>query len=143
MTSDIELKILSPIEWKEMAENAHLAVFNEIWDKEIERIDFALVTVLKRTNTIISYLTAQKIDSDTAYAQYGGAFDSYKGTAIVYLSFHYMIEFLKSNFKRVTTLVENNNYPMLKFYMKESFQITGIRYFKNSTFLENTFEIRN
>lgn len=139
MTSDIQVQIVSPKDWKEMAEHAHLAVFGEGWDKELERIDFALVTVLKRTNTIISYLTAQVVDADTAYLQYGGAFESYKGTAIVFISFSKMIESLKNEYKKITTLVDNNNYPMLKFYMKENFLTTGIRYFKGHTYLENSF----
>lgn len=139
MSPEIEVKIVPPQEWKEMAENAHLAVFNEGWDKELERVDFALVTVLKRTNTIVSYLTAQVVSQDTVYMQYGGAFESYKGTAIVYVSFSKMIELLKREYKKLTTLVGNSNYPMLKFYMKENFVVTGIRYFKGSIFLENSF----
>ena len=32
-----------PKDWKILSKNAHIAVFNEDWDDEIERIDFALL----------------------------------------------------------------------------------------------------
>lgn len=141
MTSEILVKQITPIEWKDMAENAHVSVFNENWDKELERIDFALVMVLKSTNMLISYATAQIIDPTHVYLQYGGAFPSYKGSPIVYLSFREMIDSLKKIFKTITTLVENTNYAMLKFYMKENFVITGIRYFQSAVLLENSYEV--
>lgn len=128
--------------WKEtMSENAHLSVFDETWSKELERVDFALLMIESESNTVISYATAQEVDKNTVYLQYGGALPSFKGTVITYKSFCEMLELLKEKYTKIVTLVENTNYPMLKFYMKQMFKVTGIRYFKNSILLENSYEI--
>lgn len=136
----IEVKKIAPKEWYELAEAAHIAVFDESWDKNMERIDFAMVMVQTDTNTLISYATAQVVDPSTVYLQYGGVFPKFRGTPLSFLSFKEMLDVLKKSFKKIVTLVENNNYPMLRFYIKEFFLITGIRYFKNHIYLENTYE---
>lgn len=140
MTREILVKTVTPQDWKVLAENAHLVVFEEKWDKELERIDFALVMVKKETNELIAYTTCQIIAPKTIYLQYGGAFPKYKGTAISFLAFQEMLKDLKNQYSKIVTLVENTNYPMLKFYMKEYFTITGIRYFGSHIFLENQYE---
>lgn len=135
----ISVKVLLPHQWKEMAENAHVAVFDETWDKNLERITFALLMVDKE-DQIISYATAQEIDKETVYLQYGGAFPKFRGSPVVYKSFCEMVDFLKKSYKTIRTYVENVNYPMLKFYMKNNFLVTGVRYFKEFTLLENCYE---
>lgn len=135
----INVKVLTPQDWKVLAENAHLVVFDETWDKELERISFALLMIDEK-DVPISYATAQEVDENTVYLQYGGAFPSYKGSATVYRSFEKMLQLLRSQYKVVKTYVENDNYPMLKFYMKNNFCVTGIRYFKDAVLLENSYE---
>lgn len=140
MTGEILVKEIAPREWKALAEDAHLSVFDELWDKDLERIDFAMIMTMKETDQLISYATAQKVDEQTIYLQYGGAFPTYKGTPITFLSFKEMLTHLKLKYSKIVTLVENNNYPMLRFYMKEFFLITGIRYFGEHILLENSYE---
>lgn len=136
----IEVKRIDPAEWKWMAKNAHVAVFDETWNAELERISFALLMVQAETNRLISYATVQVIDPQTVYLQYGGVFPKFRGTPLSFLSFKEMLIELKKSFSKIITLVENSNYPMLRFYMKEFFVITGIRYFKEHILLENTYE---
>lgn len=136
----IEVKQVDPITWKDMAENAHLAVFDENWQRDLERIDFALLMIHKETDQAVAYVTVQKIDESTAYIQYGGAFEKFRKTGITFEAFNSMLEYLQKSFKKIITLVENNNSSMLKFYMKKNFLITGVRYFKEHIFLENYYE---
>lgn len=143
MTAEILVKEVEPQLWRQMAEDAHVSVFNEHWDAGLERIDFALVMVHKDSDKIISYATATNIDSSTVYLSYGGAFPTFKGTPITFMSFQHMLDHLKRRYKRIVTLVENTNTAMLRFYMKEKFLITGIRYFGESIFLENTYDFND
>lgn len=136
----IEVKVITPKEWFDLAENAHTAVFKEYWNKNLERIDFALLMVKKETDEVVSYATVQIRDSNSAYLQYGGAFPKFQGTPIIFLSFQEMLKTLKKEYKKITTLVENNNYAMLRFYIKEYFKIIGIRYFKNHILLVHQYE---
>lgn len=136
----IEVIEVSPKSWKEMAENAHKSVFDESWDKELERVDLALLMINKEVDDVISYVTIQIKAKGLVYLQYGGTFKKYRGSIMSFKSFSAMLEHLKSRFTQIVTLVENTNYPMLKFYMKENFKITGIRYFKDSILLENHYE---
>lgn len=122
-----------------MSESAHQGVFGERWDKDIERVDFAMLMVLKPSDKVVSYATAQEVDADTVYLQYGGAFDAYRNQPVVFYSFVAMLEFLSSNYKKIVTLVENTNQTMLRFYMKAGFLITGIRYWGDHVFLENSY----
>ena len=136
----IDVKLIEPRIWKTMAADAHLSVFKEQWDAELETIDFAMLMVLQSSDTAVSYATVQEMDDKSVYLQYGGVFPDFKGTMISYRSFHQMIERLKQDYKKITTFVENTNYSMLKFYMKENFKITGIRFFGDLTLLENNYE---
>lgn len=134
------VKKVTPQVWKGLAEAAHVAVFDESWDAKLETIDFALLMVSRDSDRIISYATFQKLDSMEVYIQYGGAFPIYLGTPMVFTSFRKMLETLKLEYRKISTLVENNNLVMLKFYMKEGFLTTGIRYFKDLILLKQTYE---
>lgn len=135
----MQLDFVSPEHWKQLASAAHLVVFDEHWDEMLERISYAII-MLTDKKEMVAYATIQLIDNDTAYLQYGGAFPTFKGTSIVFKAFQTMINCLKSKYKKLVTMIENDNYPMLKFYMKENFLITGIRYFNGFTLLENSYE---
>lgn len=133
------LDFIEPKDWKVLASNAHLVVFDETWDEMIERISYAII-ILTEKREMVAYATIQLIDNQTAYLSYGGAFPTFKGTSIVFKAFETMIVALKLKYKKLITMVENDNYPMLKFYMKVGFLIKGIRYFNGFTLLENSYE---
>jgi len=119
-----------PHEWRLVSEDAHLATFNELRPCDMNRIDFALVVWDKNP---LGYMTCREFDSETIYISYGGAFEkSFK----VLEGYKAMLNSLKETYKRATTLVENNNIPMLKMAMSQGFLITGIKNFKNQIYLE-------
>lgn len=136
----IVVKRVEKDQWKELSVNAHIASFSELWDADIERISYALLMVQSDDDVVAGFATVQDIDAKTAYLQYGGVFERYKNTAVAFRGFHELIKFVQDRYDKIITLVENKNFPMLKFYMKEGFLVTGIRYFKDRILLENTYE---
>lgn len=119
-----------PNEWKLVSEDAHLMTFNELRPESLSRIDFALVVWDEKP---LGYITCREFDSETIYISYGGAFEkSFK----VLEGYKTMLNHLKETYKRATTLVENNNIPMLKMAMSQGFLVTGIKNFKNQIYLE-------
>lgn len=123
-----------------MSVNAHLAVFTEQWSLDLERIDFALLTV-DENDIPLQYVTIREKDSKTAYLQYGGSFPSVKGTVLSRKSFRAILDELdRTGYERVTFLVENTNKPMLKLALIEDFLITGVRIWDGSVLIEHLKE---
>lgn len=133
----MELKVLSSDEWSVFAEAAHLAVFGEHRPSSMNRIDFALVS--EKDGVPMSYTTIREVDSESVYMNYGGSFPSAKGTIYSMKSYIAFIDFLKSKYQNITTLIENTNTPMLKFAMKAGLVVIGVRTFKKSILLEHAF----
>lgn len=129
---------LTKDEWKDYSKAAHELAFNEQWNPEIERIDYAMLLVNEEDP--VAYVTLKETGEHSVYIQYGGAFQNIKGTTLSYKAFARMIHDLQKKYKRITTLVENNNWGMLKFYWSTKFRVTGLRYFKSAIFLELTCE---
>lgn len=125
-------------EWKIIAEDAHLVVFNERRPADVNRIDFAMLSV--ENGIPQSYMTGREFDSETAYMQYGGSFPSAKGSIHSFISYSMFVDSLLSKYVRITTLIENTNHVMMKFAMKKGLLIVGIRYFKGQVFLEHMIE---
>lgn len=134
----IQARYMTKDEWKQMSSNAHMLAFNETWNEELERIDFAMLLV--KDEEPVAYATLKEDGEKSIYIQYGGAFPNARQTVVSYKAFARMVDELLKNYKKITTLVENNNWGMLKYYWSARFKVTGIRYFKNLTFLEMTFE---
>ena len=136
----IEVKKLSKEVWKELAENAHLVVFNEVRLNEQNRIDFALLAV---DETPLQYVTCRELDDETLYWQYGGSFPSCRGTPKSFLAYNAIIQACKDlGYKRISFLVENNNFPMLKFAIAAKCNIVGMRTFNGSVWLEHLKEFK-
>ncbi len=130
-------------DWSELAEKAHLIVFNEIKKPEMDRIDFALM-VETEGGIPMQYATCQERDRDTIYFQYGGSFPDTKGTT---KSLRCMQEILKwteqAGYRYVAFLVENVNQAMLKLAMHTGFIIVGIRNFRGMILLEHVREFKD
>jgi hypothetical protein len=131
---------LTPQEWDQYAEKAHLICFDEVMDADINRIDFALV--IHEDDVPLSYTTCREFDKNTVYMQFGGAFPSAKNTLKSFFSYKVMLDTLSEKYMRATTLIENTNLPMIKFAMKAGFKIIGVRYYKGSILLEHLLEWR-
>lgn len=130
----IALKKLTPVEWAVLSEKAHQVVFDKKRPASMERIDYALLAT--ENDLLVGYLTARELDADSVYWQFGGAFPD---TAALKVFFAYQ-QFLnwtkEQGYKRITTLVENENLRYLKLAMKFGFRIIGCRFFEGEVLVE-------
>ncbi len=136
MRNEITIKKISKEDWYQLASPAHEAVFNEKWDAGLERIDFALLSV-DAENMLIQYATIREMDRDSCFLNYGGSFPKYRGSIHALQSFRAILDWLYSNYKNVSFLTENINWPMLKFAIREKFRVIGVRTFKGHVMLEH------
>ena len=121
-------------DWDNLSGFAHLTVFNEKRDSSFDRCDYALLAEEK--DTLIGYVTVRELDAESAYWQFGGAFPpgvkSHKIVEAHLLGVHYM----SSRYKRITTLIENDNYACLKLSFHHGFKIIGCRMFGGQVLVE-------
>jgi RimJ/RimL family protein N-acetyltransferase len=141
MPRTFHIRKLSPEEWTLISENAHRAMFKENRAASLDRISFAII--VEDEGGLCGYLTARELDAENVYWQFGGAFP---GTHSSHKAFEYygaLIEKMKElGYKRITTLVENDNVRYLKLAMHFGFRIIGVRIFKGTVLVEllNDFE---
>lgn len=123
--------------WKrEWAEMAHKVVFEKHRPGSVDRIDYALLIVNTELNKPAGFCTVRELDSESVYWQYGGTFPETIGTTWVASVYHALIEWTRDRYKRITTLVSNQNIAYLKLCMKFGFRIIGVRCFKNEIYVE-------
>lgn len=123
---DVFVDCLSSTEWRHLSESAHLVVFDESRPAEYDRIDYALV--VRRDQELLGYATVRELDRESVYWQFGGAFPGAEKTVKVWPTYQALIEWTrKRGYKRITTLVENENVPYLRLAHKAGFRICGIR----------------
>ena len=127
---------ISPEDWVKYAEDSHAAVFKEFRPSSMDRISYALAATDE--SGVIGYVTCRETDSDSLYWQHGGAVDTRYGVA-AYRGFEAFLDNAKP-YKRVTTLVRNDNIRYLHLLMKFGFRVIGLRCVKNEIFLELTIE---
>lgn len=127
-------------EWSLLSQDAHLVVFNEIKPPELDRIDFALITRRESDVTPMGYMTCREFDAQTLYWQFGGAFPGTRESSLTFLAYRSFVDFCAKRYARVTTLIENDNFVMLKMAMKVGFKIVGIRVFRGHILLEHLLE---
>jgi len=127
---------ISPEEWVNYAEDSHAAVFKEFRPSSMDRISYALAATDE--SGVIGYVTCRETDSESLYWQHGGAVDTRYGIA-AYRGFEAFLDNAKP-YKRVTTLVRNDNIKYLHLLMKFGFRVIGLRCVKNEIFLELTIE---
>ena len=126
----MNLQKYSSDQWVLVAEDMHLSVFGEHRPKDLNRVDFALVCWDEKP---LGYFTCREFDSESVYIGFGGFIEkSFKNVNAYKLG----LDYLRSNYKRATTLVENTNISMIKLAMSQGFLITGIKNFKNIILLE-------
>lgn len=134
---------ISKEKWAELAEKAHLIVFNEKKDPKADRIDFALI-VESTEGVPMQYTTCRELDSESIYFQYGGSFPGTKGTPQSLLCMEKLMEWARfQGYRRITCLIENTNQPALKSAMKCGFLITGVRNFHGQILLDHIKEPLN
>lgn len=136
----MEVDQLSPHEWRNLSESAHLVVFNEKRDACVDRIDYALI--VKRGSELCGYVTVRELDFESVYWQFGGALPDARGTAKVLPTYMALINWSKKQkYRRINTLVENTNKAYLKLAAYVGFTIMGIRTFKGIILLEHMLNL--
>lgn len=137
--SNISVVKMTREEWSQFSEKAHLIVFNENKPSESDRIDFALVGEMGN-HQLLGYVTCREMDAESLYWQYGGAFPRASGTSLSFSAYMRFVWWTKNHYKRVSTLIENNNLVMLKMAMKVGFRIIGVRVYSGHILLEHHME---
>lgn len=140
MRMEIEVEQISKEDWRLMGEHAHRSTFAEKREAKDERIDFALIAVLKKSNLILGYVTCREVDSETVYWQYGGSFHDVRASIHNFKAYCLMLDYCAERYKRMSTLIENTNRPMLKMAAKAGLLIVGVRNFKGKVLLEHGIE---
>lgn len=134
------LEILSKEAWSDYSADAHMICFQEIRPPEMDRYDFVMLSTWK--GAPCTYITCREIDNETIYWQYGGAFPNVKGGVVSFAAYQQCINWTKEQYKRITTLISNENTTMLKFAAKVGYKIIGIRNFKGEVLLEHLLEFK-
>lgn len=127
--------------WKDLSESAYLTVFKEFYNKDLDRIDYALLAV-NEFDEPIGYVTCRETDAKTIYWQFGGAFPPVKDTIYTFKVYNQFVEWHRDKYDRIHTLIKNDNVVMLKMAGKIGFLITGIKNFQGKILLEHTLELR-
>lgn len=128
--------------WKKFSESAHLICFKENRAHSLDRIDFALLAI-NDIDIPCGYVTCRETDSETLYWAFGGAFPSVKGTINSYRCYEDFIKWTAARYKRVYTLIENTNSPMLRMAAHVGFFVVGIKNFHGQVLLEHMMEFEN
>lgn len=136
-----EIDLLSADEWRALSADAHLICFNERRSATLDRIDFALI--VKDESGPVGYCTCRELDSESVYWQFGGAFPGTHSSAKAVSAYEELVEWTLAKYKRITTLVENENVRYLKLAMHAGFRIIGCRFFKGDVLVELLNERKN
>jgi len=128
-------------EWNRLAEDAHKVAFGEARPASMNTFDFAVVGFDE--NQILGYATIIEFDRETAYMQHGGAMPGVKDTALSFATYSKIMEFVKANYRRITTRIQNTNIPMLKFAMKQGLLVHGVDYYPGEIYLHLRWEREN
>lgn len=119
------------------SESAHIEVFNEYRPRELERIDYALLATSAAKDDIVGYVTVRELDNESAYWQFGGAVENMRSTPLVVAAYRGFIGKMKeTGYKRVSTLVENQNVRYLRLAMAHGFRVIGTRATQGKVYVE-------
>lgn len=127
------LAIYNPEQWREYANAAHILVFKESREPLLDRISFALLA--HNNQSPVGYVTCRELDAESLYWQYGGALDEFRGFNAV-RAFRVFFNYCAEKYKRISTLVKNDNVAYLHLLMKMGFRAIGLRTFGGEIFLE-------
>lgn len=114
-----------------------MACFLEERPKEYNTFDFALF-VEDGEGLPLGYMTCIEYNKETVYMQHGGGFPSIAQTTRVYAVYHLMMNYLKEHYKKLTTLIWNENLKMLKLAYTAGLRPTGIEFINGQVYLQLT-----
>ena len=124
-----------------LMDNLMRGVFHNSAGEDYYRFDFALLC--HDGNSVpTSFVTCKEVTKDDVYVDFGGTFPNQRGY-VTYRNIQDMIKTLSEKYQTVFTHVQNTNYPMLKLYLHEKFEIIGVRVKKDGRiFCELKKELR-
>jgi hypothetical protein len=128
-------------EWAPYAEDAHKALFGVTRPNTLNSHHFILAVY--GDGVLGGYITCLEIDSETAYIQYGGVFPNFERSIHVVPGYGKMIAWLRENYSRANTKVENVNLPMLKMAMQVGFLVTGTHFHEGRLFVDLTNNLKD
>ncbi len=134
----MEIDQLTPDEWRELSDSAHITCFSELRPAWMDRISYALIA--KKGEQLCGYITARETDAETVYWQFGGAFPGTRKSARAVEAIEAAIEWTLARYKRITALVENVNLPMLKMALHCGFLIIGVENFHGTILVKLMLE---
>jgi len=120
----VKLEQVSPDQWSQLAEDAHLICYNEIRPKWMNTIDYALVVYDEEK--IKMYATIIEMEKGVAHMQHGGAMPETKGTAVSFRAYKSIIMHLAEKYEATVCNIENTNRNMLMIALKMDFIPVGI-----------------
>jgi RimJ/RimL family protein N-acetyltransferase len=133
--NNFTVKKLSPDEWEKMGKYAHLVGFHENREASMNRIDYALIATDEK-DEIFGWLTARELDAESVYWQFGAALPNAQSSAKAVECYSEFLKWTFDKYKRITTLVENENVRYLKLAMHYGFRIIGCRIFDGVVYVE-------
>jgi hypothetical protein len=120
-------------DWAKISPSVHNYSFGTTRAADMDRISYALL-IKKSTNIdeeLCSYATIIELDGESAYMQHGGNFKDATGSVLTLRSYLMILNYLKENYKHVSTRIWNKNRAMLKLAWAGGFMITGLDVHKN------------
>lgn len=137
----MKVSFIEEADWKaNFSESAHLAGFKRYKDPMLEKIDFALL--IHENDEVVAYATFKELDKENLYCQFCAGLGEHRGHLNSWRAFMSGIGFISERYKRVSALVENDNFPMLKMAWKAGFRICGIRVFRGNILVEHVLEFK-
>jgi hypothetical protein len=134
----MELVRYTPSEWKAFSSTAHLIAFDEVMHPEDERISFALLVV--DGDVPVAYATCLELSSHIVHLSTGGVMPNIKGSTKSHLTHKAVVDYLKERYEVITTRTLNTNHVMVKFCLKQGFNIIGARLFLNKLYLDYCYK---
>jgi len=128
------LQKLSLEEWKVMSKSAHALCFTDHQDPESLTCSYVLL-VVDDTGIPLSYTSIIEHSKTSAYMQHGGAFPHIRSTVTVLKTYQMVLDFLKKNYNRITTRIQNINTRMLKLALSQGLLICGADSTDGETFV--------
>lgn len=128
------LKRYSLTEFSVLVESAHMVCFKEERPWYVNTFTFALM-VEDDDGVPLAYCTCLEMDTASIYMQHGGAFPSAEKGPKTVRAYHKMIQYLRDNYERASTIIKNNNIAMIKLAYSAGFEIHGVDYMHDGIFL--------
>jgi hypothetical protein len=136
-----KLEKLTPEQWSTLSPHAHVVSFGKKYEPDFERISFAILAV-DECGVPMGFITCLEHTKTQVYWQYGGSFPGTKGTINTYRIYTAAKDLCAKEYQTITTLIENDNLPMLKMALKVGFKIVGVKHIFSKTYVELLIDLK-